>query len=142
VSNDGATELVDWFSGVLDAEQARLSALPHGPWTITTPDRGYPQTITNPQAMLLAQTFIDPAVSADVALHIVAHSPDRELARVEAFRHMVTRFRAALKQRRSRNLEQTLLVLLEQIRVQAACYAHYPGYRLEWRMDLGRPVRW
>lgn len=44
----------------LEEIEFRWASVPHGPWSWTSNSKGYPQTVTNPQALVIAQTFIGP----------------------------------------------------------------------------------
>jgi hypothetical protein len=59
----------------------RAEAVAHGPWQWEAlGDKKYPQRITNPGAILIAETFIDPGHPPAEAEYIASMHPDIALA--------------------------------------------------------------
>lgn len=53
--------------------EARAAAVPRGPWVVETSPRGYPQRITNAEALLLAECYTNPDYPPAVA-RFLAHA--------------------------------------------------------------------
>jgi hypothetical protein len=79
-------EMVAWLRAQLDADEIAGIAATKGPWHW---QRGYPQRISNLQAIVIADTFTNPDGPAYDAEHIVRHDPAHELHDIEAKRRIV-----------------------------------------------------
>ncbi|HEY5989106.1 MAG TPA: hypothetical protein VIV12_22405 [Streptosporangiaceae bacterium] len=53
--------------------EARAAAVPRGPWVVETSPSGYPQRITNAEALLLAECYTNPDYPPAVA-EFLAHA--------------------------------------------------------------------
>lgn len=82
----------DWPSEIVRRAaklmQERAGAAAHGPWHVELlGDKGYPQRISNPQAIVIGQTYTSPTVRPVHADYIAALSPDVATAIAGAWLH-------------------------------------------------------
>lgn len=76
---------------VADLRELRANGVPHGPWSWTAMG-GYPQRVTNPEAVIVAETYESPDAPAFVPEHIVAEAnPAHALAAVRRWLGVVER---------------------------------------------------
>lgn len=73
--------MLSWLRSQILTRKAAAEALPHGPWHI---EGRYPQTISNAEAIVIAETFEGPQFPPSIARHIVAHDPQDTIARCKA----------------------------------------------------------
>ncbi|MGW4426419.1 DUF6221 family protein [Streptosporangium sp. NPDC004631] len=81
-------DLIAFLGARLDEDVLVAIAAPRGPWSWIAPN-GYPQRITNPRAVVVAETYCSPRAPVRVADHIVRHDPARVLAEVAAKRQII-----------------------------------------------------
>lgn len=88
MSDDVAARLA-YARARLDEVEKLARATPHGPWTWTAGQRGYPQRITNGAAVVVVEVFEGPDSPAAIAPFIVHRDPRATLAEVEADRALL-----------------------------------------------------
>lgn len=66
-----AEELRQAAQGIRDG----ITDLPYGPWHVELGQRGYPQRISNPAAVVVAETFTGPEARPAEAEHIALFDP-------------------------------------------------------------------
>ncbi|MEU8040894.1 DUF6221 family protein [Streptosporangium sp. NPDC049078] len=81
-------ELVEFIRARIEEDEMVAVAATRGPWTWTAP-RGYPQQVSNSRAVLIAETYTNPAFPAYDIEHIVRHDPNRVFREVAAKRKLL-----------------------------------------------------
>lgn len=129
-------DLVRWLGEQLDAQEARVRALPGGPWRWEKLDDPVADELAGPDGMVLVSgdadgysSWIDRHEAFDAYLPDI--DPARVLREIDAKRRIVGDLAKVIG---GEYIDDGEPVLAEHVlRLLALPYADRPGYREEWR---------
>lgn len=128
------SDLSDFIRARLDEDEAAAKGVAHGPWYW---EGGYPQRISNPAAILVAECYTSPDAPAQEAEHIARHDPARVLRDIAAKRAIVEMYAdKADYDTPDPELEYAVgraVGLGEAVRHLAAVWSGHPDYEEAWK---------